>query len=340
MEIVQPAAAPAQADPVPPPAAAVTPDLTPTQQAVVADDFGAFRSSKREAEKAGKDPLAPTAPAAAAPVAVTPPAAEDVRQVSKRQQQINDYERRLAEQSAEIERLRTATPPARSAPVTPAPAAASVEAEPDPTDTTKYPDGQYDAKFIRDLSAHAAKEAVKTAQATADTEAQTRARADARTKAIDARDSQYATRMTEAKAKTPDLDTRLSDEVKALRPRDALGPDEPVTPLNDVAEAVLASAIPDVLMLHFSEHPEELRRFEALHTRGEVLFEMGILHGQLRAAAASTPPPKTITDAPTPPLVLGSRPTEGVDPIASAVARDDFAAFRAAKRAQRAGGHR
>lgn len=332
------AAAPAQPeilDGVSPAAGAVADapvDLTPLKQAVVDDNFAAFRKEKQAGAKIDD------APKEKAPEPVTvAPTKEEARTVSKRQERINEYERRIAEQDAELARFRSATaqPVARTEPV--ATVADPADPEPNPTDTAKYPDGQYDPKFIKDLGAHAARQEFRAAQ----TAAATARAAEAQATTFVERDRAFATRLADAKKADPDLMEKLSPEVRALRPltyfdtNGRLVQVEQPTVLNAIAEEILRSEHPSKLMLHLSDTPEAMQSLAASRNHSELVRAIARLEFDLTRETAVAP--KTVSSAPPPAPTLGARPTEGADPVHAAVVNDDFRAFRAAKQAARAG---
>lgn len=319
--------APAQAEPIPVATPApVAP--TPIAEALKAGDFTSYHASKRDANTATYVP--DDAPAADPPAVETTPETPvvepDTRVVSKRQQQINDYERRIAEQAQRIARLEAATVPP-PAPRTEAQPAA--DAKPDPTDLTKYPEGHYSLNFMEDLSAWNARQ-VWTA---ADTKARDSQQQAQRTHAHAERKAAFVDRLSAADAGF--VPETISPEVIGLVPVSELelhGLIAQAGPLNDVAEALMTSAVPVAVMRHFTEHPEDLRRFAGYRDRSTVLREFGKLEATL--AAPLPPPVKTISSAPTPPPTLGTKPTDAADPVESAVARKDFPAYQAAKRAR------
>lgn len=332
MDTPAPAPAPTAAEPITP----VAEPISAVDTAVANKDQAAYREA-RLAERSGK-PLAPVEPPAEgdegepAVKATGEPAPE--RTLSKRQQDANEnirkaVERATADLIAENTRLKASLPQPKAEP---APVStAAVDAKPDVADVATYPDGAYDPKFIEDLGAWSARQAIRAH----DTETETRARVQAHTTSLQTRDAQFNTRIAAAKQADPDFITKLSPDVRALRPRDDLKEGEPLSPLNDVAEFILRSDIPDRLMQHFTDHPEDLKRFETLPTPTAVSFEMGQLHAQLRQPAAASLPTKTVSSAPAPTTTLGRRTTEPVDEVDAAVASGDVSAFRAARLRER-----
>jgi len=95
----------------------------------------------------------------------------------------------------------------------------------------------------------------------------------------------YAAKVTEAGVRE-----KLSEDVLALRPVFDLEQGERPTGANFLASAIMAS--PDNapgLLVHFSEHPEDLERISDLTSVHAVLREVGRIEARLEGAA---PPPK------------------------------------------------
>lgn len=351
-------------DPVTP--AAPAPPLTASEAAVVADDFQSFHKAE-QAARVGK-PLSVPVPtvsddegddepepaAAVAPAGSTPSAP-----VSKKQQRINDairtaVEAATREDKAELARLRAAQPPPRPeprvAPAAVAPASSALAAdphdpEPDHTDATKYPGGEYDPKFLRAAAAWDNRQERRQEQAAAQQQQAFRSNAKA------------ASDAWEAKAKAdPEFRTRLDPALmEKLIPASQIPVDDkgqrlfPLGPLNVIAQEMLdhPDTAPD-LADFLSTHPEDLTRLTALDPRTgvpvlssrQLIREIGRIEGRLSRAEAPEPPPapNVVTDAPLPPTTLGTRSTTPADPIAAAVKRNDFATFNRLELEKKAAG--
>lgn len=338
-----PSAPAAQPAPTPAPAPA-----SATDAAVQSGNFKDFRAAKR-AERAGtplatpsadSSPAAPATPAASTDATPTP-ASEPGKPAEKKadghkgnaETRVRELLTEQRELKAELARLRagqTQPPPTPNAEAssaqTPAPASTD-DPKPDPTDATKYPDGQYDPKFIEDLGRWAARDERRTS----DTAAQTKARETARTEASRRRDVKFTERMDAAKAADPEFLDSLSHEVKLLRPTDALGADERITARNALADEILSSDVAPDLLRHFSDHPEDLRRFDAMGPR-DLLREFTKLETAIQGKKPAAAPPKHVSSAPPPPPRVDGKGTTPADPVRAAVEKGDFAAFRAAKR--------
>jgi hypothetical protein len=130
----------------------------------------------------------------------------------------------------------------------------------------------------------------------------------------------------------PTLATQIAPVVREIIPTSLLPRGTKANGRSELGEKFLKSPVGLPLMRHFSSHPEDLQRFDAMGPE-EFYGELAILERELKtastkAAAPAAPPTNTITNAPTPPTVLGTKPTESADPIKAALARGDFDAYR------------
>jgi hypothetical protein len=306
---------------------------TAADQAVGSNDVSAFRAA-RQAERSGT-PLAP-APAVEPPdddepLPAAPAPPEGERKLSKRQQQINEYERTIAEQKAELARLKAS--------VTPPPAPAASRSTPPAAPSITYPPDL--ATWDAYLAAHPEAQYEEYTDARGDFRAEARARQaesheqDSRTATErQTRLTAFGAKLQAAKAADPQFDTRISPAVANLRPLDVLGPDEVPTAMNALAQEIVLAADPIALMRHLSDHPEELQRIGALPNSRELLRAMATLEASLTPPAV--PLPKPVTSAPPPPTTLGSKPVEPADELEAAVASNDVGRFRALRLRERA----
>jgi hypothetical protein len=334
----------------PTPTSTSTPAVTPapapssaTEAAVQKGDFSAFREARR-AEREGKPLPTPKADSSTAEASASDPSHDAGAHAGSQQQPAakaggKNADTRVQELLAERARLRreleearrgSSAPPAKSGQQPgsqPAAGAHATDPRPDPTDVAKYPDGQYDPKFIEDLGRWAAREERREA----DRLAQERAAETARTERSRQRNQQFTSRMNEAKTADPSFLQKLSPDVLSLRPFDALEPGEQPTARHAIAEEILGSEVGPQLLLHFSENPADLDRLSKLGPR-DLLREFARIEDRVlaaRTAASTAPPPKST--APPPPARLDGKQTTPADPLKSAVAKGDFGAFRRAK---------
>ena len=365
-----------------PPAAPTAPSapapVSAERAASDAGDFGAFDRA-HTAKKQGKSVPAVTpeaaprrevaeadAPEAEAP-AGTPPGE---RPVSRRQQAINDYERRIATQEQRIRDLesRMARPSdAGSPPPVQPPQAPPQETQkqrvarylalpdaPKVDDFDTYPEfGAAQTLFLQD-KLRAEDQAVRGRQQ----------QQEHRLHAMAARDQSFRERLTAAKDADPSFVTGLSEEAKSLGGIDhALRSGRQPGPVNIIGELVYDSPHAVAFLRHISSDPQALAalvtppehiqrlppQWRAKAHIDHLVTEFRRLEGRLayeesQAARDDAPmPASSVSTAPPPPPTLG-KAGRSTDPVRSALARNDFEAFdqaeqakRAARRAGRAG---
>lgn len=104
---------------------------------------------------------------------------------------------------------------------------------------------------------------------------------------------------------------QIAPEVLALQPSFTMRPGERPTALTCIADELISSEHAPALMLHLSEHPEDLQRIAALSNSRDVSREMAKLEGRVSAAPAGNserpatsskakPPVRPVTGSPTP----------------------------------------
>lgn len=279
---------------------------------------------------------APTAAGsqADASAAPKPPKNGDTRKVEL-QREIDD----LLKQRAALRRDVSAAPTAPADQSSAEPRAAAratagdgADPRPDPADAIKYPDGLYDGRYLEDIARWGARQEARER----DRETQARQAEEARTQASRERNTRLSERIAAARTADPAFLDKLSPDVMALRPLDALGQGEPVGALNALATEVFDSEVAADLLLHFSEHSDDLSRFARMVPR-ELVREFGRLEDRFldaRKKATASAAEALVTKAPPPVPPLDGKSSTPSDPIRGAVARRDFAAFREAKQAQ------
>jgi hypothetical protein len=331
---------------------------------VASGSTGDYRAARR-AERVGK-PL-PVVEATSDPAPATPASPTEPKPLSRKereQQDANDRVRRAVEAAtadlrAQLDQLKAAPPAPRSE--APAPAAPAAPATPEKKEPAykRYlamPDAPKLADFDS-VEEHSAAMAVfideqrTEERATADRQ---RTESDSLTEAQRIRSDKFVKQLHDARATDPEFVNKLTPEVRNdVKPFAALKPGEASGPINVIGEQVYDSPIAPKLLLHFSQHPEDLKRLitvpadiQALPAAARVrahtqwmVREFGKLEGRLESpatpAAPSTPKPKTLTDAPPAAVDLGRRPAEAADPKAGAVKRGDTRAYREIRRQER-----
>lgn len=150
-----------------------------------------------------------------------------------------------------------------------------------------------------------------------------------RERSIEERESGFRERITAAIKADPTFPTKVIPEVRDLMPvHVARAVGQPITALNALADEFLTNPNGPALMLHFSDHPDELRRFAGLSV-AEFFRELGRVEAQMTAPPQTLPPTtKTLTDAPEPPTTLGKKAAESADEASAALARGDFATYQ------------
>lgn len=276
-------------------------------------DYRAARRAEREGKPLPTVPVLPDSPDSAQTDAAAPAQAE--RQVSKRQQQINDYERRIAEQHERIARLEAQI----GAPRQPEPTAARSEPAddfPDYADWLDQPDhaGKPYEAYVRALARHEYGRVE-------------REKAVSETRAARERDAVQVT--TEYKARVDAFVAKTPDFVEKVTALDKV-PDSPAA--RALTEAMQRSEHGPALAYHLATTDADLSRLLGLAPIAAV-HELGKLETKLTQA----PPAKPITSAPMPPMTLGSKAADPGDELEAAVASGDVARFKELRRRNRAG---
>ena len=268
-----------------------TPDEAPPADAVAepqpdaAPDAAKPAQPAPEAKKAKKDPQARIDE-------VVRQREETKRAAAAREA---EYQRELRdtreEFRREIEALKRGSAPKPQEPAKQA-EPGSDDPEPDVADTSKYPDGQFDRKYLKDQARWEARQEFREQQQAQEQryrhETQQRQQFERQQKERE-RIGSFAQRMEQTFAQNPDLRGQL-EHAALSRP---------------MWDAVLESAIPDQLLSHLVNTPEELNRILALEPL-HAYRAMTRLEVELEKAAAVTgsapAKPKTSAHAPISPV--------------------------------------
>lgn len=158
-------------------------------------------------------------------------------------------------------------------------------AEPNPDDTTKYPDGQFDRKYLKDQARYEAEQVVEKREAAS----RERDETDRRAREVYEHETKFRERLSKA---DPELFMKLSppmqEFLKYAKPTAKLAKGEPIAFVNVMADVFMRSEAPDALMRHFSDAPQDLQRLSTLHP-AEFYRELGKLEAHLDAAKPSGP---------------------------------------------------
>ena len=347
--------------------------VSASRAAAESGDFGAF--DRAEVAKRQGKPLpdvAVSASASAQPEAEGTNGAAPAQAVSKRQQVINDYERRIAEQEQRIRALESRRPaapesaangPAAAANGQPAqngqPAAESAKQRvarylalpdaPKVEEFVSYPD--YNAALTLFLNGELAREQTAIQDQ--------RQALQAQHQRLITRDQTFRARLTEAKTADPAFVEHLSDEAKNLggiahARRSGVEPG----PIHIIGELLYDSPQAVPFLRAISADPSLLPQLVALPPAiaalppqwrakahiDHLVTEFHRLEGRLAYEASQAPPdhgdradpapPNLVSSAPPPPPTLG-KAGHSTDPTRSALARGDFEAFDRAEMARK-----
>lgn len=227
-----------------------------------------------------------------------------------------EEERKRVALEAEIQALKAPKPAEPAKPVV------VDDPEPDPTDLTKYPAGEYDPKYLREAGRWDARQEFKKQAAE---QAKTQAR-ERQLSAVEGRMAAYGKRVSSEFKDPTELDaylTALPPDLQNLRPSDVqaiLEPNAPVTARTAIADCISDAAHPKRLLDHFTAHPDDFQRLSTLHPI-QVIREMGRLEATLDAATTTRTapaPPQSKARPPVPrvesaPLVEDTAPGDDAD---------------------------
>jgi hypothetical protein len=130
--------------------------------------------------------------------------------------------------------------------------------------------------------------------------------------------------------------SRIAPEVAQLEPSFNLPPGQRVGPQNVIADELISSEHAPALMLHFTEHRDDLQRIASLRTPRDIAREMAKLEARLDAATTATSPKPQVSKA-NPPVrpVTGAPHTVDAEPGPDA-SYEDFKRYWNAREAREA----
>lgn len=226
--------------------------------------------------------------------------------------------RETAKREADAEESRLAAIRARSTADTAGDAAANrrvgVDGDSDPEPTLESC-GNDENKFLRDYGKWEMREAAREVLAKRDAARQREESARTANEQVESALAAFSTTLDTnvGKDKRADFLKQVDPIAQQLVPYGSLPPGQHPTGLTAIADSIIASSIPEKLLLHFTANPAEFARIGALHPN-QALREVGILEGKLSAAAASVGPasrPKA-SAAPPPSKPIGGSPSVSV----------------------------
>jgi hypothetical protein len=361
-----PASAPAPSDSAPPVPASVSAE----RAAAETGDFGAFDRAavaRRQGKPLPEVPRPAAAPAQAAGGGTgdgtETPAESGTRTVSRRQQAINDYERRIAEQEQRIRALET-----RPRPEPPSSDPAQPSNDQPPAETAKQRVARYlalpEAPKVEDFDTYPEYTAAQTLflndrlQAEQAEVAGRRAHQQQQHERLIARDQAFRERLTAAKEADPAFVTGLSEEARNLGGIDyARRSGVTPGPVHIIGELLYDSPQAVPFLRYISADPQALAQLVALPEAiarmppawrakahiDHLVTEFRRLEGRLayEASLGATDPARddeapasSVSTAPPPPPTL-TKAGRSADPVRSALERGDFAAYDAAEMARK-----
>jgi hypothetical protein len=223
---------------------------------------------------------------------------EATRKESEAKRALADERRERERLAAEVRELRARV----EAPPAPAPSAGrGLPGRPKPTEDEfdNYGD------FVDARARYAMQEEFETRSRAAEEQSQ----ANARLQEIGSAVTAFRARLAEAKRADPEFADKLSPDLTNLQPTFTLAPGQSVGSHNIIADEIVSSEHAPDLMLHLTEHPDDLQRIAALSNSREIAREMAKLEARLDAATSGTssrretskakPPVRPVTGSPT-----------------------------------------
>lgn len=135
------------------------------------------------------------------------------------------------------------------------------------------------------------------------------------TRVLDTVDT-FNARLEAAKASDPDILDKVDPKILEMYPTFMLPPNVAPGPENAIAEAMLRSTKAPALMVHFTEHPEEMDALAKLPDTYSIFEAVGALGERLGATAPVAEPepePAPASKAKPPPPIVSSSPQPEAD---------------------------
>ncbi len=142
----------------------------------------------------------------------------------------------------------------------------------------------------------------------------------------------FQQRLSETVKADPQFWHAIDPEVVALKPlfNEPAGTARRAS--HDLAEGILLSDHSTAVMRYLSDHPDERRAILSSPNPASVYRALGRIEATVSDAPppAAKPAPKSLSTAPPPPVVLGTKPSAPSEDWKDAVSRGDFSAYERA----------
>jgi hypothetical protein len=241
-----------------------------------------------------------------------------------------ELKRQVAEERRERERLAAEVAALRAGKQEAPPPKPNGDAEPQQADFETYED------YVKATANYVARKAAAEHYEKQRQEAERRYMATAYQTAIESKIAEFQGRLRKTAETDPELMDRISPEVIGLQPSFTLAQGERPGPTNVIADELISSEHAPALMLHFTEHPDDLQRIASLRTPRDIAREMAKLEARLDAATTATSPKPQVSKA-NPPVrpVTGAPHTVDAEPGPDA-SYEDFKRYWNAREAREA----
>lgn len=146
----------------------------------------------------------------------------------------------------------------------------------------------------------------------------------------------FADRRAKAIEADPTWSEKVAPSILNLKPHFSEPPGTPRRPDHDLAEGIVLSEHAPQVMAYLTEHPEVFSRLLQSPTYA-IYRELGRIEAALTPSVpppADKPVPKSLSSAPPPPVVLGTKPSVLEEDWKTAVTRGDFSAYERAMNRQ------
>lgn len=246
---------------------------------------------------------------------------EAARMKSESERQIGSLREEFQRELAELKRMARPEPPK---------AEPQGDPEPDPANTEKYPDGQFDRKYLKDQARWEARQEFADQQ-----------KAYSERQQADQAQRQQAERETHERTRIQKLGQRMQSAFQTNP--DLQAKLETVAMTRPMWDVVIESAIPDQLLAYMADHSEEAERLSSLPPL-HAFRELSRIEYQLEQAAALTgaapAKPKTSAHPPVSPVSGSHSAPKSGEPDPATCTQEEFDAYWNAQERQSRGASR